>query len=63
MMKARKPYSTPKDKYEALRKRPGGYHADRTKEYDTAALSAEFDYECAEIKDKIKAKQLSMGGG
>ena len=61
--KERKPYYMPKDKHEALLKRRGGYHATSNKEYDTAALTAELDYEIKEIVDKIKAKQLSQSGG
>ena len=61
--KQRKPYHTPKERHSALIKRRGGYHRDDSKEYNTAALEAKFEYEIKDIVDKIKAKQLSMGGG
>ena len=40
----RKPYKTPKWAQNCLWQRPGGYHNDKRRSYDTAAMVADIDY-------------------
>ena len=43
MVKERKCYYTPKDNYDALRKRPGGFHKDRRRDVDEAVYAGDVE--------------------